>query len=231
MNRINGATAESIPQVRPSHYQDNYDHRRRFVSYFNQINIVRKAKAQEVLEIGIGNGFISRYLRDKNISLHTVDFDERLNPDTVASVTDLPFPESSFDTVCCFETLEHLPWESFARAVSELVRVSSRKVLLSLPDVTPFFRIRLGYGFDVPLVNWCKDYHFPFAPKHEFDGQHYWEIGKRGFPKHKIITALQAAGLRVNFAYRDYEDPFHRFFDCDVATKGNPERALRAIES
>lgn len=231
MNRINAPTAESIPQVRPSHYQDNYDHRRRFVSYFNQINIVRRAKAQEVLEIGIGNGFISRYLREKNIKLHTVDFDERLNPDTVASVTDLPFPESTFDTVCCFETLEHLPWESFAGAVSELVRVSSRKVLLSLPDVTPFLRIRLGYRFDVPLVNWCKDYHLPFAPQHEFDGQHYWEIGKRGFPKRRIITALQAAGLRVNFAYRDYEDPFHRFFDCDVATKGSPARALRAVES
>jgi SAM-dependent methyltransferase len=217
MNFVKVSATESTPQVTPAHYQNNYDHRRRFVSYFNQINIVRRAKAERILEVGIGNGFISRYLREQNMALHTVDFDERLRPDTVASVTNLPFPDSSFDTVCCFETLEHLPWERFALAVAELVRVSSRKVLLSLPDVTPFFRVRLAYRFDVPLVNWCKDYHLPFAPKHEFDGQHYWEIGKKGFPKRKIIATLKEAGLCVNRAYRDYDDPFHRFFDCDIA--------------
>lgn len=221
--------AEGFPvQVLPSHYQNNYDHRRRFVSYFNQVNIVRKAKAQRVLEVGIGNGFISRYLRENGLDLHTVDFDERLRPDTVASVTGLPFPDASFDTVCCFETLEHLPWSTFVPAVTELVRVSSRKVLLSLPDVTPFFRIRLGYSFDQPLVNWCKDYHSPFPPQHEFDGQHYWEMGKRGFPKRKIIAALEEAGLEVRSAYRDYEDPFHRFFDCEIATDGDSAPASRA---
>lgn len=227
MHRVKDSVDEPTPQVGPSHYQDNYDHRRRFISYFHQINIVRKAETQDVLEIGIGNGFISRYLREKRINLHTVDFDERLKPDTVASVTDLPFPDSSFDTVCCFETLEHLPWESFVPAVAQIVRVSSRKVLLSLPDVTPFIRIRLGFSFDVPLVNWCMDYPSPFALKHEFDGQHYWEMGKRGFPKRKVIAALKQAGLQVNRAYRDYEDPFHRFFDCDVASEGKPARTSR----
>lgn len=217
MNQVKSALSEA-PQVHPSHYRKNYDHRRRFVSYFNQLNIIRRANAEKVLEVGIGSGFISRYLREQNVNLHTVDFDERLEPDTVASVTNLPFPDASFDTVCCFETLEHLPWESFSKAAAELTRVSSRKVLVSLPDVTPFFRIRLGYRFDVPVVNWCKDYSLPFAPEHEFDGQHYWEIGKKGFPKRKIIKALEVAGLRVKFAYRDYEDPFHRFFDCDRLT-------------
>jgi SAM-dependent methyltransferase len=228
MNFAHGPAGGSTIQVLPSHYQDNYDHRRRFVSYFNQVNIVRKAKAQKVLEIGIGNGFLSRYLRENSVDLHTVDFDERLRPDTVASVTNLPFPNGSFDTVCCFETLEHLPWDAFVPAVTELVRVSSRKVLLSLPDVTPFFRIRLGYSFNAPSVNWCKDYYLPFPPKHEFDGQHYWEIGKRSFPKSKIIAALEGAGLRVKAAYRDYEDPFHRFFDCEIATDENPARAFRS---
>ncbi len=54
------------------------------------------------------------------------------------SVTALPFADSSFDLVLCLEVLEHL--ENPAAAVRELVRVSSRDVVVSVPS-EPWFRL------------------------------------------------------------------------------------------
>lgn len=44
----------------------------------------------------------------------------------------LPFDDASFHCVCCIEVLEHL--ESLHRMVDELVRVSRRYVIVSLPN-------------------------------------------------------------------------------------------------
>ncbi len=203
-----------VPQVAPEHYAAGYETRRRFLSYWNQIDQIRRTEPRDLLEVGIGNGFVTRYLRHAGFRNHSVDFDPRLGPDTVASVTELPFEDRRFDVVCCFETLEHIPWAEFDRALRELRRVSDRMVLISLPDVTPFFRLKLGAGFKQVLLDWAIDYPRLIPKQHRFDGQHHWEIGKRGYPLRRIRAAIEAAGLELVEVHRDYEDPFHRFFVC-----------------
>jgi hypothetical protein len=49
----------------------------------------------------------------------------------------LPWDDRSFDVVTCFETLEHLPPELSAHAVSELARVSRGYVVASIPSFGP----------------------------------------------------------------------------------------------
>jgi SAM-dependent methyltransferase len=56
----------------------------------------------------------------------------------IASVTDLPFADASFDLVLCLEVLEHL--DDPAVAVAELARVGARDVIVSVP-YEPYFRI------------------------------------------------------------------------------------------
>ncbi|MEZ5156900.1 MAG: class I SAM-dependent methyltransferase [Solirubrobacterales bacterium] len=56
----------------------------------------------------------------------------------VASVTDLPFRDASFDLVLCLEVLEHL--DDPAAAVRELARVATSDVVVSVP-LEPWFRI------------------------------------------------------------------------------------------
>ena len=205
---------EHKPQVDPDHYAQGYDTRRRFPSYWNQIDQIRRVDPESILEVGIGNGFVGRYLRNEGFSHHGVDFDARLEPDTVASVTQLPFEDHSHDVSCCFETLEHLPWSDFVPALRELARVSRRVVLISLPDVTPFVRLKLGAGFRKTLLDLALDYRRLLPKKHRFDGQHYWEIGKRDYPLERVRSAIETAGLTVLRTHRDYEDPYHRFFAC-----------------
>ncbi len=209
-------------QVEPSHYEGlDYDRSERFVSYWHQIQQVLKRSpdsgAGGVLEVGVGNGFVHRYLRERGVAVHTLDFDARLEPDTVGSVLALPFEDRRFDLAACFETLEHLPWDAFEPAVRELRRVARRYVLLSLPDASPC--VRLGFATNnaglktrrlVQLPN-------PFPKAHRFDGQHYWEIGKRDFPLSRIVRAVEGCGLVVEENFRVFELPYHRFISCRVA--------------
>ena len=48
-----------VPQVEPGHYKGaRYDVTERFISYHRQIELIVSGEPEEVLEIGIGNGFV-----------------------------------------------------------------------------------------------------------------------------------------------------------------------------
>lgn len=207
------AKDQFTPQVDPSHYRGaRYDVKERFISYHRQIELVIGEDPNNVLEVGIGNGFVHRYLRQLGVSVHTVDADSRLAPDTAASVLALPFEAASFDVVCCFETLEHLPWGDFVPALRELARVASRSVLVSLPDVTPYLAVSVDRGKDKPRFVRFRELPSFRAPAHVFDGEHYWEIGKRGYPLARVSREIARAGLRIHEISRSHDHPYHRYF-------------------
>lgn len=114
-------------QVEPEHYfRDEYDSKQRWMSYWIQINELRKLKPRSILEIGIGNGLVSHYLRQRGFDITTMDIDERLKPDIVGSVLSIPFSSDSFEVVACFEVLEHLPYGDFLTALKEINRISMK---------------------------------------------------------------------------------------------------------
>jgi len=199
-------------QVRPDHYYDiDYDTKQRFCSYWHQIHEILLLKQNEVLEIGVGNRFVSNYLRERGINIVTLDIDKELKPDVVGSVLDIPFRDNSFQIVACYELLEHLPYEYVAKALSEISRVSKQHVILSLPDVNRVYRIYIY----IPKVGEIKRL-LPLPrirkPIRKFDGEHYWEIGKTGYPLKRILNDIQKQGLQLERTYRVYENPYHRFF-------------------
>ena len=205
------------PQVPTDHYNNLvYDSKDRFVGYWHQVNQIVTRQPEDVMEVGIGNGFLSRYLRRMGIPVRTFDFDPELGPDTVGSILQLPFEDDTFDMSCCFETLEHLPWECLDTALSELRRVSRRWVLLSLPDVTPYVYINLEFGFRTKLLRFFKDTPDLRPGRHKLNGEHYWEIGKTGYRLNRIVKRLNANGLELEENLRAEENPFHRFLSCRV---------------
>lgn len=205
-----------FPQVEPDHYFHDYDDKARFVSYWTQAHEVMRLGPESVLEVGIGNGFLHRYLRQRGLTVHTADADARLGPDTVAALPSLPFGDRAFQLVCCFETLEHLPFAELRGALEELRRVADQWVLISVPDVTPYARFHLEWGFGVKLLSRFFDLPALYRRRHQFDGQHHWEIGKRGYPIRRVVREIESAGLAVEAAPRVPENPLHRFFRCRV---------------
>ena len=193
------------------YFNISYDTKERFISYWHQIDEIISLKPKKVLEIGIGNRFVTRYLREKEVNVTTLDITHNLRPDVAGSVLAIPFKDGFFDVVACYEVLEHVPYRNFAGALKELGRVSCRHVILSLPDVTSVYRLNI----ELPRIKEIKKlipHPFPQATVHVFDGEHYWEIGKTDYPLKKIKLDIKRAGLRIRKTYRVFESYYHRLF-------------------
>ncbi len=202
---------ELKPQVEPELYDlPLYESKDRFISYWHQIDRILRAQPREVLEIGVGNGFVSSYLKDRHVRVTSLDLDPRLDPDVSGSLTALPFCDHAFDVVACHEVLEHLPYDYFAVALDEIARVARRYALVSLPDVTPY------YWVDIKLPKLPRFQRMWSRPgqgaPHEFDGQHYWEIGKADYPLSRIQRDMTQTGLHVTENSRSIESSYHRYF-------------------
>ncbi len=57
-------------QVKKEHYfNEGYDNIFRFLSYFKQIELIREQKPKSILEIGVGNGVVSTYLKQNKYNI------------------------------------------------------------------------------------------------------------------------------------------------------------------
>jgi SAM-dependent methyltransferase len=198
-------------QVDKSHYAfTDYMTKPRWCSVWHQLHEILNLKAGKVLEVGPGPGLLKSAAAIFGVSIETLDIDPLLMPDHVASVTSMPFEDASYDVVCAFQVLEHFPYDVSLAAFSEIVRVSRRNVVVSLPDAKPVWR----FQFHVPKIG-SFDLLVPrprlSAPAHLPDREHHWEIGKRDYPVSRIIDDFTKFSRLID-TYRVRENPYHRFF-------------------
>ncbi len=193
------------------YFDPSYDSKGRFCSYWHQINEIISLNPKAVLEIGIGSGFVFKYLKERKINIIALDIDKKLNPDIVGNIMSLPFGDNVFDVVAAYEVLEHQPYENFYKSLHEIFRVSSAYAILSLPDVDRVYR----FNMQIPLLGEIKKL-IPLPrlkkPVHQFDGEHYWEIGKKGYLLSRITDDIQKTGFKIESTYRVLENPYHLFF-------------------
>ncbi|MBM1142751.1 hypothetical protein ASALC70_04058 [Alcanivorax sp. ALC70] len=199
-------------QVESSHYAfSRYMDQRRWASIWHQLDEVLSLHPDKVLEIGAGAGVFKQVAGCYGVSVESLDLDPELKPDHIGSADELPFSDDEYDVVCAFQMLEHLPYEVSLRAFREMCRVARRKVVISLPDALTLW----PFSFYLPKFGqvWF------FLPRpvlgrkpHHFDGQHHWEINKKGFPVSRIVGDFTEAGsVRLEKTYRVPRFPYHRF--------------------
>ncbi len=185
----------------------------RWLNYWYQLEWVRRCAPTTVLEIGKGNGLMQDVLQRFGMKVETVDIDPALEPTFVATVTDIPVESNTYDLVLCAEVLEHIPFEDVPKALLELGRVSKRWVLITVPHS--------GYVFSgilkLPLLPWTYlGWKLPhFWKRHTFQGEHYWELGKRGWSRRRLKRALVAAGFTIRRSLIPTDDPAHAFYLCE----------------
>jgi hypothetical protein len=196
-------------QVDRSHYDFfNYVDIDRFNSFYYQLLLIKKICPETILDIGPGNNFL-RDLLSKDFDFKTIDIDSELEPDFIGSVDAMPLDGGSFDLLCCFQVLEHLPFDKFEQCLSELHRVSRQYVLLSLP----YSRLDLKLSFKFTIF---KEMRFlitipKFYKKNKFDGQHYWEIGRGTTPKRLIKEKIEKY-FAIEEVINPFENPYHIFY-------------------
>ncbi len=102
-----------------------------------------------VLDAGCGGGGYCEYLAQKGFEPVGIDLHDTFLETArqrfprldfrAADITRLPFPDASFDSVFCFDVLEHVDDRA---ALSELIRVCSKRLILAVPrrgdEMLPF---------------------------------------------------------------------------------------------
>jgi len=204
------SSLHNMQQVDRSNYRfSKYSSVGRWAGYYHQINEVLAQKPTSVLEVGKGDSVVGNYLKDNcPVSYKCLDIAKDLNPDIVGDVTNIPLEDNSFDIACCFQVLEHLPFEKFSIALAELARVAKSAVIISLPHPGPTFSMNLK----MPGIRHIKFViKIPWSSMHKFNGQHFWEIGKKGYSLSKIRSSLRTIG-RIEKDFIPAEDTYHHFF-------------------
>ena len=108
--------------------------------------------------------------------------------------------------------VEHLPFDQSLDAFRELVRVAGKAVVISLPDAATCWPMSIHVP-KIGSVQFLVPKPRLVAPKHEFDGEHYWEVNKEGYPLKRVKRDLLDCGLvRLVKTFRVHENSYHRFF-------------------
>jgi len=196
-------------QVDKSNYKfERYCLPERWSSYYYQLKLVLDLMPGSILEIGVGDGVFRDYIRSNtNIEYKSLDFAGDLSPDYVESVDDFSLGKK-FDVICAFEVLEHLPFDSFERALKNIYDHSSKYVILSLPHFGPIINFSIKLPFFRKVDIFLK---IPFPKKHFFNGQHYWEIGKKGYSV-KIVKNILNDHFLIKNDFVPHNSPYHHFF-------------------
>lgn len=198
------------------YFSDSYFSYSQLWSFAEQIYHIREFRPASVLEIGIGNGFVSAFLRTMGVCVKTYDINPNLTPDIVAPVSDIEtlVKPGEFDLISCCEVLEHLPFEEFDQTIGAFAHLSDR-LFLTLPVHGKFF----GFGGNLQLPrfrHWIKSWVKLPTKSKTLPEWHFWEVGYSKPTQVKNIVAI----LRNHYGTVDtgmfVANPYHRYFKCTV---------------
>lgn len=190
------------------HFQKDY-----FSSYWHQIDEIISKDPKNILEIGIAwGGFVSKYLKQRNFNVTTMDIHNNLHPDKIGSVTEIPFENNSFDLIACYEVLEHIEYNEVQSALQELYRVSQKYVILSIPNQIRYLKFLFSWSSSyslravIPLKILTKLFPVKNYP------EHHWEIGNKGISVKNLKNLFKNSKFKILKSYRVFEKPYHHFF-------------------
>ena len=82
--------------------------------------------------------------------------------------------------------------------------------MISLPDKR---RILLHVLLKIPFINYINIFiRIPLFKKHVFDGQHYWEIGKKGYSVARVKEAIGESRLKIVDSFVHFDAPSNHYF-------------------
>lgn len=193
-------------------------------SYLIQMREIYALMPEKALEIGPGEGFVNSYLQHLGVQYDTLDIKgDPTYKTTLEEFDPVKFNlENNYDMVCCFQMLEHSPYEEFQNNLKKFQYLSKKYVFISLPYDCAGFK----FSFKFHKAQ-RKDYKFEFSkywpksnPNRKYRPEyvkefpwavHYWEIGRKGYPAERIRNDIIDCGFKVKKEFLS-ENPFHYYF-------------------
>ncbi|TAJ21052.1 MAG: SAM-dependent methyltransferase, partial [Planctomycetota bacterium] len=164
-----------------------FDQYQRYRLVADIVGRLRPRRARlSILDVGGRTGLLRQFLpaaRVTAVDLEPCAGTPRL---VLGSGAELPFADQSFDLVCAFDTLEHVPPRLRARFVRECARVSRAWVVLAGPYDSP--RVRSAEAL---LTRFLKE-------KLALDHRYLAEHADHGLPRRALVEEqLRRAGAKT----------------------------------
>jgi hypothetical protein len=194
---------------------DQYFEMPQLFSFAHQLQFIRSMRPESVIEVGVGNGFVSTFLRKTGVSVTTADINPALNPDICAPLSEVASHlNASHDLVICCEVLEHMPLDQLDQNLDHLLNLGDR-LFLTLPN--SFRTIGFSISTLVPKFgNHIFDFNLTLPFKHNIiGGPHFWEVGfNTECSRNSIIKKLKQRYSKVRSG-RFKLNPYHIWFVCE----------------
>jgi len=205
---------------------DFLDHRLlAWTSVFLQCRpIAQRAEVESVLEFGSGRDVTRALSRHLGLTHISVDLSDRFYPDHRAAILDHPFDGRQYDLVCSFQCLEHNPLADVDPLIAHMRRFTRKYLYLSVPYGGAW--LSFSVNLRLPRLNWtlrkCLTADFlggrridtaPFRalPKERRHAPHWWEAGRPGLSKRRLVRRIEGQGLRLIDSQHNPFFPHHLF--------------------
>jgi SAM-dependent methyltransferase len=163
----------SPPVVRRGEYAARGDYHRApdpdwdyYPTYIAKLEAVRRwldtaAPAERVLDAGCGEGILVEEYAGR-LAIEGVDANYSSDRVRSGSLTELPYPDGTFDRALCLDVLEHLTFEEQPRALAELFRVlrPGGRLLVSVPNLA-HLQSRVHFALTGRLIRTASEYKHP----------------------------------------------------------------------
>jgi hypothetical protein len=201
--------------ARDEYFSNHYFNMPQLCSFAHQLNFIHAMQPKSIIEIGIGNGFVSTFLRQAGIPIVTADINPALGADICAPLSEVcSYIESSYDLVLCCEVLEHMPLEQLDENLEYLSKLGGR-LFLTLPS--SFVMFGCSISTILPKIgNYIFDVNISLPVKHNLSGSsHFWEVGyNKDCSRANIIKKLKQRYTNVRSG-RFKLNPYHVWFICE----------------
>lgn len=171
--------------------------------------------SKQVLDVGCGDCFLKEFIKSDYIGV-----DKSGNPNVKLDISKgLPFGDESFETVACFDVLEHL--DNIHFGFNELCRVSKKYVIITLPNMYEW-RFRILFLLGKPLSEKYK------LSEQETLDRHRWI-----FPLEEARFFVEQKGKENSFeisdevfCYYKYNRIFPKIVNCIAKLFGTKFQGL-----
>lgn len=200
---------------RDIYFSDGYFSMPQLCSFAHQLNFIHSMRPTSAIEIGLGNGLVSTYLRRAGVPVITADIIPALEPDICAPLAEVrSHIDAPQDLVICCEVLEHMPLEELDENLDHLRGLSDR-LFLTLPNSHRSWGFS-GLTFLPKLGGRLFDLNVNIPWKRPLEGgPHYWEVGySADCSRNAIVKRLRQRYSTVRSG-RFTLNPYHVWFICE----------------
>ena len=142
-------------------------------------------KKDSLVEIGIGSGFTSNYLRSKKVDVLTVDIDKDKSPDIVSDATNFK-PDKNYDHFCAFEVFEHMDFDEMGSIIDNIKENINKNIFISVPI---FKKTPISLELKIKSI-WIS---ITIAtPKTKIiDPHHHWELNYKDYSEKRLLNVFE----------------------------------------